>query len=155
MDKNKSNGMASLIEIGNMTDEQIKELLEGSSSAESTALAERFKSVLRTMRSEARRKSVEEEAERQRIARQKEREEAEALGRLARETMIGNVTVADFLKMDDAERQSIVGAGDGRLNEQRNAMLEFLQKERTRKSDGGKFSYWNMFMEEHPGVFNV
>ena len=152
----KNNGMASLIEIGNMTDEQIKELLEGSTSAESTALAERFKSVLRTMRSEARRKSVEEEAERQRIARQKEREEAEALGRLAREVKIGNVTVADFLKMDDAERQNIVGVGvgDERLSVQRDALLEFVQKERTR-SDGAKFSHWGNFLREHPGVFNT
>ena len=124
-------------------------------AAELKAAADKLAADLKQLRNEARKAAAQEEAERLQMERQKEIDEAVELGRAARETVIGNMTVADFLRLSDAERQSIVGVGDARLNEQRNAMMEFLQKERTRSSDGGKFRYWDNFLREHPGVFNA
>ena len=121
-------------------------------ASELQAEADKMALELKKLRVEARKAREAEEAERKRIARQKEIDEAVALGRKAREVLIANVTVADFLDMTDAERQGLVG--DVELRRQRDALLEYVKKTRTR-SDGIQFSYWDNFNREHPGVFNT
>ena len=122
-------------------------------ASELQAEADKMALELKKLRVEARKAREAEEAERKRIARQKEIDEAVALGRKAREVLIANVTVADFLDMTDAERQGLVG--DVELRRQRDALLEFVRKTRVRSTDGREFSYWDNFNREHPGVFNT
>ena len=122
-------------------------------ASELQAEADKMALELKKLRVEARKAREAEEAERKRIARQKEIDEAVALGRKAREVMVANVTVADFLNMTDAERQGLVG--DVQLRKQRDALLEFVKKTRVRSTDGVQFSYWDNFNREHPGVFNT
>ena len=110
---------------------------------------------LKEVRKLAKRMAAEEEAKRKEAERQAEINEAIVLGRRSRETMIGDVSVADFLMMKDDERRRVVTGTDERIMKQRDALLTFVQKTRNRMSDGKPFSYWDSFQKEHPDVFRA
>lgn len=75
-------------------------------SAELNIEAMKLAEQLREVRKAARKAAAEEKAERDRIARQKEIDEALSLGRKAREIKIGDVLVVDYLRMTDDERKT-------------------------------------------------
>ena len=77
-------------------------------SAELNIEAMKLAEQLREVRKAARKAAAEEKAERERIARQKEIDEALSLGRKAREIKIGDVLVVDYLRMTDDERSAFM-----------------------------------------------